>query len=358
MNDDRRVYIAGYGMITPIGANTAMTVAAFRAEVSGYARSDFYDKNDQPITMASVPNEVFVLVDAELAEGNRFNEHRDRVTKMAIIALHEACAGHAPAQPIPLLIAMPEGPADAEDLALFMRNLETHCKPWASAANSRRLHYGRAAGLEAIGFIFRYLNESSHDYFLVGGSDSYRDHSRLHPLSEADRLRVPTNKDGFVPGEAACFLLLTRRRERAIVRQGHVIALHPPGLADEPGHLGSPKPYRGDGLDQAFKQALAGCTLGAIQTLYSGMNGEHHWAKEYGVAYTRNQEYFHDPVTIEHPADCYGDLGAATAPVLIALAAEDLFKNPKAHTHLVYSSSDGPKRGAIVVEKLRLENLT
>ena len=351
MNDENRVYIAGRGMITPIGANTEMTAAAVRAGVSAYALSDFYDRRDQPITLAPVPNDVFTLIDANIVEGNRFNERSDRVTKMAILAIREACE-RAPLQPASLLIAMPEVPVDAEDIEYFIGNLETNCKPWASAVNSRRFHHGRAAGLEAIGFVFRYLNESPDDYFLIGGSDSYRDHSRLHPLSEADRLRVPTNKDGFVPGEAACFLLLTRRPERAIVHQGHVIALHPPGLADEPGHLSSQEPYRGDGLAHAFRQALTDCTPGAIHAIYSSMNGEYFWAKEYGVAYTRHQEYFHDPVKIEHPADCYGDLGCATAPALIALAAEDLFKNRKAHAHLVYSSSDGPKRGALVVEKI------
>lgn len=352
MTDDRRVYIAGGGMITPIGANTEMTAVAVRAGVSAYALSDFYDRQQQSITMASVPNDVFALVEANIVEGNRFNERRDRVTKMAIVAIREACAERAPLQPVSLLIAMPEGPADAEDIEYFVGNLETNCRPWVRATNSRRFHHGRAAGLEAIGFVFQHLSDFPDDYFLIGGSDSYHDHSRLHPLSEADRLRVPTNKDGFVPGEAACFLLLTRQRERAMIRQGHLIALHPPGLADEPGHLTSQEPYRGDGLAHAFRQALADRTPGAVQAIYSSMNGEHFWAKEYGVAYTRHHEYFHDPVKFEHPADCYGDLGCATAPALIALAAEDLLKNPKAHAHLVYSSSDGPKRGALVLEKI------
>jgi len=82
------------------------------------------------------------------------------------------------------------------------------------------------------------------------------------------------------------------------------------------------------------------------------MNGENHWAKEYGVAFIRNKAYFQSAVGIEHPADCYGDLGAATSPVLIALAAEHLFKHSTAKAHLVYSSSDHSKRGAIVVEKV------
>lgn len=352
MSAEPKLYIAGMGMITAVGANTAMTAAAVRAGVSGYAFSDFFGENDARITLASVPDDVFVQIDADIIEGSAFNERQDRVTKMAILAIREACAGHAPAQPIPLLIAMPEGPSDADSLALFAENLGCNCKPWATAANGRRVHHGRAAGIEAIGFIFRYLSESLHDYFLVGASDSYLDYSRLYPLSKADRLRVEGNTDGFVPGEAACFLLLTRRPEQAMVRQGQLIALHVPGIADEVGHLSSQEPYRGDGLADAFRQALVGCAAKGVDAIYSSLNGEHFWGKEYGVAYARHHEYFHDPVKVEHPADCYGDLGSATAPTLIALAAEDLFKYPKSRAHLVYSSSDGPKRGAIVVEKL------
>lgn len=71
-------------------------------------------------------------------------------------------------------------------------------------------------------------------------------------------------------------------------------------------------------LDRAFKKTLAGQEPGSIDRIYSSMNGEHHWAKEYGVA----------------------------------LAAENLYKQPNTSAHLVYSSSDNARRGAIVMEKI------
>lgn len=85
------------------------------------------------------------------------------------------------------------------------------------------------------------------------------------------------------------------------------------------------------------------------------MNGENHWAKEYGVAVLRNRNALKDPVRVVHPADCYGDVGAATATTLIALAAEHLFKHKNARAHVVYSSSDTAKRGAIVIEKVNAQ---
>lgn len=348
-----KLYIASTGMITPVGANTTMTAAMVRAGTGAHSSSHFYGRNDAPITMALVPDGVFADIDADIIEGNRFNERQDRVIKMAILAIREACAQRPARQPIQLLLALPEGQGEVvEGFSPFVENLQKNCQPWVSAGHCRQFHFGRAAGLEAMAFAFRYLHDLPDDYLLIGGSDSYQSYSRLHPLSKTDRLLSPGNKDGFAPGEAACFLLLTRHPHLAQKRNGHMIALHPPGLADEPGHLGSPEPYRGEGLDQAFKKALAHQPPSTIHNIYSSMNGEHHWAKEYGVAFARNSDYFHDPVKIEHPADCFGDLGSATAPALIALAAEDLWKRPKPQAHLVYSSSDGLKRGAIVVEKL------
>ncbi|MCP4486770.1 MAG: hypothetical protein GY820_05540, partial [Gammaproteobacteria bacterium] len=43
-----------------------------------------------------------------------------------------------------------------------------------------------------------------------------------------------------------------------------------------------------------------------------------------GVATVRNSRYLKEGYQIEHPFDCLGDLGAATAAVLVGLAARDL----------------------------------
>ena len=359
MSTQPRMYIAGLGMVTPVGANTAMTAAAVRAGVSAYAETEYTSQRGLPITMASIPESVFDNLNADIEDGDRYDTCHDRVVKMAIIAIREACAQQTTKQPVPLLLAMPEvsaetGEIDIEGLVPLLPTLEQNCKPWVSAQQCRMIYSGRAAGIEAIDFAFRYLYDQPNDFVLIGGSDSYRDFARINPLSSADRLKTQGCLDGFVPGEAGGFLLLTRKPELALARNGHIIALNQPGIADETGHFYSKEPYRGDGLDQAFKKALAqDLAPNSIHSIYSSMNGEYHWAKEYGVAYMRNRDVFKDPVGIEHPADCYGDLGAATSPVLIALAAEHLFRDTKARSHLVYSSSDRNKRGAIVIEKLQ-----
>ena len=349
-------YIAGMGMITPLGPSVATTVAAVNAGISAYTLSEYDTPEGEPITMARVPDGVFDDIEAKIDEGDRFNPRHDRLIKMAIIAIREACHQRSTEQAVPVILGLSERACDKDGLSSFVENLQENCKPWISTLLSRSLYSGRAAGLEAIDFSFRYLYQLEHSFVLVGASDSYMDDELLQPLASEQRLLTPGASDAFAPGEAASFLLLTRHPELAENRNGFAIALHPPGMAEEEGHLYSDAPYRGDGLDQAFKKALLSQPEHDIHSIYSSMNGENHWAKEYGVAYLRSKQKFVEKIKIEHPADCYGDLGATTATTLIALAAEHLHKDKNAQKHLVYSSSDFGKRGAIVIEKVRIDN--
>lgn len=345
------LYIANTGMITALGANTLMTSAAITAARSGYQISHHRSKNGERITMALVPETIFDQVEFEIEECNPYNAQFDHTIKLAIIAAQQACNGQPLIHPIPLLLSMPEpGFGPTMPHGLLTQNLANHCAPAIAPELTRSFHSGRAAGMEAIDFAFRYLTNNS--LILIGASDSPIHRDRINKLDETDRLLTIKTADSFAPGEGACFLLLTSHPQLAQTRNGHVIALHPPGLAQEPGHMYSDAPYRGEGLDQAFKKALSGHADQSIQTIYSSMNGENFWAKEYGVAYLRNKSKFADPVRIEHPADCYGDLGCATTNALIAMAAENLWKNKQQRKHLVYSSSDTALRGALVIEKL------
>ncbi len=348
-----QLYVARMGMISPLGATSIATAAAVNAGLSAYSLSNYNNEAGEPITLAEVPDALFDEMQLEIEESDVYCAQYDRIIKMAILAAQQACNGLAPATSIPLILAMPEPDVPTVHHGLLTRNLAQHVTPYINPAITRSIFSGRAAGIEAIEFAFRYLHQT-HPYMLIGGSDSHRNYGRLRVLDKNSRLLSPGSSDSFAPGEGACFLLLTPFIELAEVRGNHIVAVHQPCIADEVGHLYSQEPYRGDGLDKAFKQVLANQLDKPIQTIYSSMNGENYWAKEYGVAYIRNKTKFADSVKIEHPADCYGDLGAATAPALIAMAVESLHKNKHTFKHLVYSSSDGAKRGAVIVEKIRI----
>lgn len=354
----KTLFVAGIGLLTPVG-NTALTAAAVKAGISAYSASRFRDKRRQQITMAEVPTELLASLDAEIDSGTYTSAQHDRVIAMAIIALQEACTHYPGRRALPLILTMPEAASQDNFVssATVIDNLVNNCNPLVDPQLSRSLHSGRAAGIEALDFAYRYLIDSDHDYLLIGGSDSHKSYSRLDPLDAADRLLAPGAQDSFAASEGAAFLLLTPHESKAMVREGRVIAIHRPGLGREPGHIYGDQPYLGEGLDQAFKQALARSPGNAlIRKVYSSMNGEHYWAKEYGVAYMRNREAFAEELTLEHPADVFGDLWAATAVALIGLAAEALWAQPDDNSYLAYGSSDYGLRGAVRLEKIVVDS--
>lgn len=353
MSEKPLAYIAGIGMITAVGADANMTAAAVKAGVNQFEASEYDNQADESITMAGVPDEVFETLQLDIDEGEYYSELYDRIIKMAVVAAREACAQQSIEQDIPMVLAIPEAVPGINLITAQMLagNLTRQEDLPIDAGQVRCLHTGRAAGIEALDMASRMLHDLDQEYVLLGGSDSYWHLPLIARLDADQRVLAPGVMDGFVPGEGAGFLLLSRDADKALVEDGHVIALYQPGVSEESGHLHSESPYRGDGLSQAFKLALNGHNANSIPTIYSSQNGEQFWAKEYGVALLRNHASFADEVQLEHPADCYGDLGVATGPVLIGLSAQDLWQQPGCATHLVYSSSDSAARAAMRVEK-------
>ncbi|WP_341938821.1 hypothetical protein [Marinimicrobium sp. C2-29] len=352
MDDASRLYLSGMGMINALGGSAPMVWAAAGAGINRYTLSRFVDDNGDPIRLAPVPDAVFDQPGWEIDEGDQYSEPQDHAIKMALHALAQITEqGALPAQ-APLVLAMnePELEADCLPLDKLKANLALSGHAWLNPELLRSLHSGRAAGIEAMEFAYDYLADVYPDGMVIGASDSPNNYTRLRVPEQQNRLMTLGPTDGYVPGEGAAFIVLTAEPRKAMVEDGKVLVVHPPGLAQEPGDWFSDEPYLGEGLDAAFKAVLEHYAGPPIHSIYSSMNGERYWAKEYGVAMIRSQKRLGDAHLV-HPAEYYGDLGSATAPSLMALAAFDLLNNPNADAHLVYSSSDTGLRGALILEK-------
>jgi 3-oxoacyl-[acyl-carrier-protein] synthase I len=349
-----KAYLAGIGMVTPIGENFPMTAAAVRAGISQYMVSDYLAEDGQPVTMSLVPDELFGSISLEIDEGNYFSDQYERVIKMAVMALKEAVEPLKLKKPLPLILAFPE--QKIEHGHTYPECLKTNLLAYEDLPLSRELMYsfytGRAGGIEAVSMALRYLYDLGHEYVAIGGSDSYYQCPRLVELKDRQRLLTLTNSDGFAPGEGAAFVVLTRDKSKAITFGGKIVGIYESGTAQENGYIYGDSPYLGEALDVAVGQALRSSGLSTVDMIYSNMNGERYWAKELGVTMMRSLRGTGDGFRIEHPADCYGDIGTASAPVLMGLAMESLFKDKKANSSIVYSSSDGPGRAAVVLQKV------
>ena len=304
--------------------------------------------------MATVPNGIFDEFESDIETGNYYGQLYGRLIKMSIIAIREAIKGISPKGPIPLVLALPQSRDKAipQPAELILHNIKIQPDlAQVDIKQAQLIHTGRAGGIQTLEIAQRFLYGLNHEYVLIGGVDSYCEYPILMALDEDKRLMATGRMDSFVPGEGAAFLLVTRNPAVALQVQGQCISLGNPGIAQEPGYMESEEPYLGEGLDQAFKKALLN-TREPVTTLYSSMNGENFWAKEYGVALMRNQQHFVEELNVEHPADCFGDLGAATGTTLLILSAARLLSREKESSHLVYASSDNQWRAVVGLNKV------
>ena len=212
---------------------------------------------------------------------------------------------------------------------------------------------GHAGALMALKSGVTLLTAGGADACVIAGADSYIDLETLEYLEEIEQLHgagARNNAWGFVPGEGAGAVLLLRRgtAERLDVAPvGRIVAT---GLGVEKSLNRSGDVCLGLGLTDAFREAFGGLQGAQVTDMYCDMNGEPYRADEYGFAVTRTREHFVAPSEFVAPADCWGDVGAATGPLCLTLATIAIQKAyAKGGISLVWASSDSGERGAAVV---------
>ncbi len=341
--------ILSSGMVTPVGFGAAQTIASIAAGLSRYEESSIYNRNFEPMTLALVPDDLLDPLVDELASRG-MTSRQARILRLAAPALVEAVevipeAVTPPSAGWPVFLAGPE-PYEERPSALpgdsVFDWLTLQSGLTIDTATSQYFGVGRAGIFAALASASTFIESSPEGLAIIGGADSYLDLVLLATLDRDQRVLASGVMDGFAPGEGAAFLVVSRDPRGAGAR------LLKPGLADEPGYRGSDEPYRGEGLDAALRVALE-AGPGPVAHVYASFNGESFSSKEWGVAAVRHASRFLEEVEMHHPADCYGDPGAAAGAQLIALAALESAANAERGLSLVWSSSEGPLRGACLV---------
>jgi 3-oxoacyl-[acyl-carrier-protein] synthase-1 len=346
------VFVVGVGMLTPIGLTAKETAASARAGTARFTPTEMRDRRFDKFTLAQVPEDGLPpLADALAREtGPTLREHR--LIRLGAMPLRECLSGlSASGITPPLCVALPEMATKRPiQPARFLDRFAVQVEGAFDPARSDASHSGRAGGLVALAQAASAIQQGVADFVIAGGVDTHRDPYVLGTLDLEGRVKSLLHNDAFVPGEAAAFVLLAGARAAAAHRLPLIARLSPVALGFEPGHLYSPEPYRGEGLAATVAQLVDGGVVEApIAEVYSSMNGESHWAKEWGVTYLRNRAAFKPTHGTHHPADCYGDPGAASAPLLLGLAALGIDARYRAAPALVYASSDRGQRAAVLV---------
>lgn len=344
-------WICAVGLLTPVGGCAAQTAASVRAGISGFRESPVHNKHFRPMTLALVPDDALPPL-AEPLEAAGLTARQARMLRLAGPALAEALESLPPdsSRP-PLFLALPEAEAGRSSPAGddFLEHLSIQSEMAFDGAASQAFPSGRAGGFQAMAAAITGLTQGDHDYIVVGGLDSHLDLYLLGTLDQDNRVLAEGIMDGFAPGEGAAFLLLASEAGKAKLGAQKTPHLAPPGLAEEPGHRGSKEPYKGEGLAEAVRLALAQSGGAPVRTVLAGLNGESFGAKEWGVTALRNHGAIDPESRFEHPADCCGDTGAAVGPLLVGLAALGLRAGTLPGPCLAWGSSEGASRAAICV---------
>jgi 3-oxoacyl-[acyl-carrier-protein] synthase-1 len=211
------------------------------------------------------------------------------------------------------------------------------------------IEQGRVGGVAALLQARRMLLEGRCARIIVAGVDTFLTSATLAVYDREDRLLRKDNSNGFIPGEAAGAVLL------AAVSEGQAgpLLVRGLGFARETASLGSGEPLRAEGLTQAIRGALndAEMLLKDCDHRIADVNGEQYRFKEAALAISRLLRDRKVLFSLWQPADCIGEVGAATLPAMLAIlhsgARLDYLPGPTFVGHL---GNDDDKRAAFVTQ--------
>lgn len=340
-------WIAGIGMMTAVGDCAAQTAASVRAGISRYRESSVYNRNFDPMTLALLPEEALPPLAEILEKVPGLTSRKLRMLRLATPAFKEATQPVLSGTPPPLFLAGAEPLADRPPPVddAFLDHLHTQVGGAFDRGTSAVFSSGRAGGFQALAAGLSAL-ERGAPFAVIGGVDTYLDLYLLGTLDLEGRVLAEGVMDGFCPGEGAGFLLLASEAAAGGQRPGLATFVHLPFLAVELGHRYSEEPYKGEGLANAVTGALPPLEGRPVRTVYGSLNGENFGAKEWGVSVLRNKAALAEGFHFEHPADCFGDTGAACGPLLLGLAAFGMSRGYRPGACLVWCSSERELRGA------------
>lgn len=188
----------------------------------------------------------------------------------------------------------------------------SHAEVLAGGACSGQLALHRAAEL---------LQSGRADACMIGVSDTQLQIRVTRWHEDNYRLKCAYLTDGLMPAEAACFLVVERGADAA--RRGARIIARVLSVAGarETATIVSDQPNTAQGLATAVRRALTDAAVepGQVGMVWSDLNGESYRAREWAL--TEIRLGFQASTALMHPADCHGDLGAATDACLLGLAA-------------------------------------
>lgn len=329
--------IVASGICCALGYTAAATDCALRAGMDHFQESDFMASGGESLRVARLP-------DVEHWGATRLALW---VRHAVLDCLDGRVGFDTESVPLILLTLERERPhglehEQFETALLAQKALEMQFHP-----QSRVIAGGRAGLGQALQQAAALMEAGHRRQVLLVGVDSYLNAASINYYLSAERLLTTDNSDGFLPGEGAAAILL--EAASSDLPGVHVLGV---GRGQEPGRPNGSVPSLAQGLSSAMVAALRQADLSPsdLDFRVSDQNGESFFAREAANALTRVAvPGGRAPATLT-TADCVGEIGAATGPLMLAWLAR-LMPRPDGpgQRGLIHLANDHGERAAVVV---------
>ncbi|WP_437594319.1 hypothetical protein [Sorangium sp. So ce1000] len=346
------IAVVSSGVVCSVGLSTAAACAAIRASIDSFKETEFVDRLGHPLLGAAIPAGALELPDEVDGATLGGDARLARMFALAATECLEQVDGLDVARTRLVMLGPEEGRPALPEEALRHRvaAFESVCGRHLHA-EARAIQGGSPGMVEALAHARELLASPSIHAVLVAGADSLLDPGEISEALSDERLLTSGSAGGFIPGEAAACALIMRSAERD-ARRAPALSIVGLGMAHEPQTLQARQRSRGVGLARAIRQALeeAGVPADAVHARYADISGEPYFFEEASYAWTR---VLRGPSPPGHklftPVTRVGHVGAAMAPLLLAIALDDARKGRATGPNtLVHLSSSAAPRGALL----------
>ncbi len=339
---DQTLHIVGVSACTSLGDDVLWSAAAASAGARRISEHPFIvSTTAQPYVCGRA-----AYLDADLVASDRILA----LAELALSGLSSTLANTALVQ-IPCTIGLPN---DRPGLATDIAKQTSGLKEVFSALRIKTIRHGHASALYALPEL---VSESHGGIFVVGGADSYMDWHTLRWLENGGYLSTKEGISGFVPGEGAAFVVFATSEAAQRYQLAPLATLQGFGRAIEPVDKSGGRSKNGHGLTSAFRSALGGARPSQLEEpasprigvslgrLWSDANGEQWRSDDLLMTMPTIAPALSDPGNIHFTAQIFGDVGAATAPLSLAIASVD----QEAHAASTISASSETGERLVVV---------
>lgn len=345
----RNLAITGANSITAIGHDCAMTAASVRAGISRFTEYDDYrDDSESPITVARIWG---------IRDSWDIPQRMAGIAALCLEKLVEGYFRHDARRPtrIYLLLGVASeerpGPRYEESCLFPLRGI---IKKRTDNPEIQVVPRGNASLMYALNLAGRLIESDPGVLCIIGGVDSLLRTSTLNWFEQKARLKSASygRHQALIAGEGAGFLIiedLASAEQAGRPIPARVAGL---GLAEDSAPRASGSLGRNSGLTEACHAALDGGRAKEVRAVLGDLNGENPRAKEWGMAEMRCFENQDRSRQLWTPANCYGDIGAASGVVLAGIATQGFARGWLPSPVLVTCSDDHGACGSLVLESV------